>query len=729
MRRYLLIIVGVLIVCAMGLAIAKWRSDRAAQRTPEQAAASQAEAGDTVQPVSYARKVFDLPYEPVTVQPQVAPYTVKPDLGNVANAKRFGAFTPEQKALLAKNGFFASPTDREQFFPIYDENRYLGIPSFITTDSVLQLYHVFFDFTLRSIESSTLYDLLVALSDAMAAESRTVTKQVTAADWKRAAEMNEVYFAVPSRLLGKDTELATPEQKRVLASELELVTKTRNRTHSPLMECTPDYSQFIPRGHYTRSERLTRFFETMMWYGYMPFATQWDEAEVSANPAWKQIRQSLLITLMLYKAQIDGKPAIETWRRIYEPTVFFVGAADDLTPHDYKAIIDKVYGRNATYADLQDEAKLEQVYQEITKLPMPRIEVQLVGLPPRRTFKLMGQRYIPDSEAMQRLVEWPQRPWPKGLDVMAVLGSERAGDILDNVYKEPEKWDEYLPGRSKLVSEFRATPTDTWQSNLYWGWLWALDSLIDVPGPGYPSFMTNQAWLDKSLNTSLASWAELRHDTILYGKQSAAEGAMEQEEPLPKDYVEPNVEFYNRLLWLTQATRTGLGDRGLMTKDLQSKFERFEDLIGFLRGIAVKELANQQITKEDYGRLRFYGPTLEQLTLSAVEDGLRYWFEITSETDRNIAVIADVHTSQDQCLEEGVGHPYEIFVVVPIEGKLYLTRGAVFSYHEFTHPLTDRLTDEKWQKMLKEGTAPKPPVWTASFVTGKKAEIPTPAGG
>jgi hypothetical protein len=92
--------------------------------------------------------------------------------------------------------------------------------------------------------------------------------------------------------------------------------------------------------------------------------------------------------------------------------------------------------------------------------------------------------------------------------------------------------------------------------------------------------------------------------------------------------------------------------------------------------------------------------------------------------DCYIAVIADVHSATFQCLEEGVGHANEIYVVAPIEGKLYLTRGATFSYYEFTQPVGDRLTDEAWQGMLKTGKAAAPPAWTASFLTKPKAEIP-----
>jgi len=675
---------------------------------------------------------FDVSYEPSDVKASVKPYVVKPDLSNVANRSQFGEFTPEQKKLLAKNAFCATPTDQIQLFFIYEQNDYKNIPSFITTDSVLQVYHIFYDFTLRSLETGKLYGILETLSDAMVKESKAVAGRMSDPEWKKAASANQVYFAVPERLLGKQVQLPSAQQRKMLAKELDLLEKAEGRVLSALFPWKPDYSQFIPRGHYTRSDKLKRYFKAMMWYGYMPLPVDAPEVStpegmIGGGPAWTQIRQALLITKMLFDSEINGKPAIETWERIYEPTVFYVGSSDDLTPYQYKAVTDKVYGSNVTYAQLQDEEKLKQVYAELKKLPMPRIDVQLWEMPSGRMLKFMGQRYIPDSEIMQGLVEPLQRLFPKGLDVMAVLGSRRAADVMDNVYKASEKWSWYGPRRDRLLKEFNAVPTRTWRSNLYWGWMWSLDSLLDPFGEGYPSFMTNQAWLDKSLNASLGSWAELRHDTILYAKQSGMEcGGDGEEPPMPKGYVEPNVEFYTRLLWLTKASKAGLDSRELLTDRIREKFGDFEDMLTFLRDVSVKELTGQKLTTAEYHQIRVYGASQEMLTLSVIEGGASRWYEITSEADKDMAVIADVHTGGDKCLEEGVGYANEIYVVVPIEGKLYLTRGAVFSYHEFIHPLRDRLTDEKWQKMLKEGTAPPPPVWTKSFLTGTKREIPIP---
>ena len=53
-------------------------------------------------------------------------------------------------------------------------------------------------------------------------------------------------------------------------------------------------------------------------------------------------------------------------------------------------------------------------------------------------------------------------------------------------------------------------------------------------------------------------------------------------------------------------------------------------------------------------------------------------------------------------LYEGVGPAYEIYVVVEIDGDLWLTRGAVFSYREFQQSINQqRMTDEEWQEKLK----------------------------
>jgi hypothetical protein len=82
-----------------------------------------------------------------------------------------------------------------------------------------------------------------------------------------------------------------------------------------------------------------------------------------------------------------------------------------------------------------------------------------------------------------------------------------------------------------------------------------------------------------------------------------------------------------------------------------------------------------------------------------------------STPERYIAVVTDVYTYNDKCLEEAVGMGDEIYVIAEINGLLYLTRGAVFSHYEFKQPTSNRLTDENWQKQLLNNEDPLPAVW------------------
>lgn len=669
---------------------------------------------------------YSLPiYDSRAVTAQVRPYRVNADLSNIENLDQFGEFTDEQKKKLAENGFFVASGKQEQLFYIYEDNTYRMLPGFISTDSVLQVYHIFFDYSLRTLEVQTLLGSLETLTQDMLDKSIYLYGSIGNPDVKALALRNAAYFAVAQAVLGKPLPESMPEGVLELAlAEKELVYAAAGFAKSPLMGYDMDYSQYKPRGHYTRSEDLERYFRAMMWYGQVPFNLLREtggKIELDKEPAV----QALIMTYALYMEGGDTSD-IELWENIYDPTVFYVGEADDLTIYEIKDLLVRVYGKDPDLNTLLDDDKLGTLLIEARKLPEPRIQPEwaTVNAPVGRQFRFMGQRYIPDSEILQRLVEAPMRVMPSGLDVMGVLGSDRAYDISINVYEADKDWADYPTEFARLKEEFSSLPEATWQSNMYYGWLWTLKALLRPFGEGYPSFMTNEAWEDKSLSTALASWSELRHDTILYGKQSVAEGGGGDPPPHVLGYVEPNVELYRKLLWLTQYSRENLKLRNILPETMEYKMEVFENLLSFLAECSIKELRNEMLSEEEYIDILHYGQTLEYLTSSLAEEGMR-WFEITSDADKNMAVIADVHTAPGAYLEEGVGEAAEMFVVVPIDGKLYLTRGAAFDYYEFVSDT--RLTDEEWQQMLKKGTQPPQPEWVKSFKEGVKAEIPEPA--
>jgi hypothetical protein len=123
------------------------------------------------------------------------------------------------------------------------------------------------------------------------------------------------------------------------------------------------------------------------------------------------------------------------------------------------------------------------------------------------------------------------------------------------------------------------------------------------------------------------------------------------------------------------------------------------------------------MTGREIEQMRFYGAYLEHLTLITA-DGQQ-----GSMDNNDMAVVADVATaystrlSSTLALEEGVGRAVPIYVAVQRGGRRILTRGAIFTYYEFTQPADDRLTDEKWRAILDDPkAAPNVPTWTQTFL-------------
>jgi len=326
-------------------------------------------------------------------------------------------------------------------------------------------------------------------------------------------------------------------------------------------------------------------------------------------------------------------------------------------------------------------------------------------------FRLMGQRFIPDSYMFSNLVgaytgsyEGDQKPFtlvisgagpirgfPRGLDVMALLGSDRSRELLDEL--DDSNYAYYDRQYGALEAEFNSFDAAEWNKNLYWSWLFALKPLLDDHGAGYPTFMQTDAWQDKELTTALASWAELRHDTILYAKQSytMVETSMPPEEKPVVGYVEPVPEFYNRLLALTRMTNNGLTEMDVLDDSSKYRLENLENILARLVNISSKELENKELSTDDYDFIKNFGDNLGGV-IADVDDKAK-----------KTTIIADVHTdiNTEQVLEEGVGYVDMIVVAYKLpDGRVLVGAGPVMSYYEFKQPMDDRLTDEAWRDLL-----------------------------
>ena len=637
--------------------------------------------------------------------------------------------TDAQRALLAQNGFSVAapvPGQYREFYQVYEQVRYMETPLFITTDSVYHVYHLLFDKMLRDLETDSFITGIKTLSSTMLAASSAQYQSLKGTALAEPALRNAAYFGVADRLLGLSDPFP-PEAKALVDAELTLINSASGEAVSPIWD-RPDlpndkklievYGQYVPRGHYTRSEDLKKYFKAMMWYGRLTFRLE-DDFET---------RRALLLTQALRSASAsDGTPAATLWHNIYDPTVFIVGKADDLGYTEYAALSDQVFGADPTPDKFADPALFASFKQASASLPPPQVNSMWVWIwqdtqQVTKGFRFMGQRFTLDAYVFGQVI-WRKvgtldqpRGLPKGLDFFAALGSDEAAGLLKGMGED--KYANFDTQSAKVRSEVAALGLDSWTQNLYWSWLYSFQPLIAPKGSAYPPFMQTQAWTRKDLQTALGSWTELKHDTILYAKQVMAEmgGGGPDVQP-PHGYVEPNPEAYARLLALTQMTYDGLQSRSLLSDLTRGNLENLLSELKFLNDISERELAGSPITTDEYWHIQYWGGTLEQFTLKAADSTGNASRDLS---DQKAALVADVATGTNDlnslvALEEATGQPTPIYVVLP-DSPWRVAVGAVYSYYEFTVPSSGRMTDEQWQAQLAVGTNPAQPDWTKIFI-------------
>ncbi len=634
----------------------------------------------------------------------VPDYEVSSDFSNVINIKDF-YFSDKQKAAILANYFFIMARNGgDEFFETYEQNRYALKPSFVTTDSMMHVYHLYFSHLMKNTERNYLSDSLAKLASGMLERSAAQLETLRGTEWEKAALTNTAFFAVGASLLDQPVQIPA-DAAEIAQKELDLIYEAAGITVSPLLNIDSDgtqmedYSQYIVRGYYEGDALLEKYFRAMMWFGRVNF-TQRNET---------MDRAALLTTLCL---DDQTRPL---WEAIYSVTSFFAGASDDSGYYEYRPIIDTAYGENATVSDLPGNEVGWMRFHSLTEaMEPPKINSTVVmdtgteddHVGENKGFRFMGQRFSIDAAIFQNLLyniveptsSGEKRLLPDALDIPAALGSDAALSILEN--RGNFQYPNYSEQMTKLRTAVNESGDDLWNASLYSKWLDTLRPALEVKGEGYPPFMKNDQWTRKNLQTFLGSYAELKHDTVLYAKQVMVE--MGGDDFGPKDdrgYVEPEPELFGKLADLTMATADGLASYGLLGSEDAENLERLATLADELRVIAEKELRGELPSDEEFELIRTYGGQLEHFWAEVYKD------EATSErfTSRDFpgAIVTDVATDPNgRVLQLGTGQCGEIFVIVPVDGTLRIAVGTVYSFYQFDHPSSDRLTDSKWRVMM-----------------------------
>ena len=653
------------------------------------------------------------------ISPAADSYTLEKDLSNVDNLWQF-YLDDKMTELLAKNGFVVREEAGREFFDLYERNRYNMIPNFVTVDSLMHTYHVYFAYLLKNIEKEYLADQVRQLGIKMLEDSKEQYVQLKGSEWESAAVRNVAFFTVGAKLLD-DTVQIEDYVSDIVESELSRIETAQGIMISGITDDEEDYSQYKPRGYYEGDSDLEAYFKAMMWYGRMHFKQETEDLD----------RSALLIT----KALDSDSEAYQLWQSVYSVTSFFAGASDDNGVCEYAPLIRAAYGENAKVTDLIGNGDAFLDYRTNTAaLPVPQINSIPIEDGEENVipgFRFMGQRFSIDAMVMQKLIysnvqsngAGEKRMLPDVLDVPAAFGS----DVALNLLKENgvEDYPGYMENMEKLRTGINEADDSLWNASLYASWIHTLRPLLEKKGEGYPIFMQNEEWAKKNLECFAGSYTELKHDTVLYSKQVMAEmgGGME-EEPDDRGYVEPEPVVYERFASLAEQTAQGLKKYQMLSDADEDNLVKLEELALRLQTISNKELQNETLTDEEYDLIRTYGGNIEHFWYDAMRANANS--DTIFSEEYPAALVVDIATDPNgSVLEAATGDPSQIIVAVQVDGKIKLASGSVYTFYQFEQPLNDRLTDTQWRVMMgieanddmeyQKTTDIKQPAWTDSY--------------
>jgi hypothetical protein len=639
-----------------------------------------------------------------------------------------------EQEMLAKNGFVV--TERlsyETFVSALSNIYFKDLPVMITTDMMLFALHASYDGILKKLEIDQLRpDLIQILEGLRNSYNTLVTKYEGYPELQAPLKDIDLYISIPLALLGKVSSPINPANtdtfnliNSAIASEKGFVEMPLFSKHFRIL----DFSQFKPRGHYTEIietagglDSLSAYFRAMIWLGRMDFLLTpppssgqepWSEEDI-----WRMNASGLLLDELI---DISGTRA--KLNKSEKTIGLLVGESDNLTPGELSTIRKSAGIENVN--DILDSANYAVFKQELIASPESgqKILSDIFMVDPFSTtpdplpvsFRLMGQRFILDSYFFSQLVydriiyegEKIWRPLPSPLDAAFILGNNDALNLLQdeiNTYK----YGTQLLSLRKLTDLY---DTAFWQQSLYNSWLSCLRQLNTKPEmEQMPFFLSSAAWQHEKLNTQLASWAQLRHDNLLYAKQSYT-----------YSYIEPYPEFYKALSVFASTAGKYFNEIGADV-GIRIYFNNMKTTCDTLSLILDKQISEKPLTEQEQNFLKgMYRFNDNVMCGEPFEDGwfLRLLYEPGKEK-----VVADVHTQPTDQWGNAVGHVLHVgtgkvnlgiflaYSPAP-EHRPMAFVGPVMSYYETVTNDFYRYNDKEWLSIFPD--LPRPD-WTSIYL-------------
>ncbi|MDE5776795.1 MAG: DUF3160 domain-containing protein, partial [Treponemataceae bacterium] len=622
------------------------------------------------------------------------------------------------------------------------------VPLFITTDLFAHSQHLLFDRLLQHVEQEVFSPRLALLVEKF---REKISNDLQEYPSNETANIAEKYFSVASAILKltpkedeygeevmPDKDSVLSEYSEEIRKEVEKIFEAAAMQDSSALAFSDgsvyieDYTQYKPRGHYTQNERLKTYFRAMMWFGRINFPLP--ESSRDSSDARESLAQNMFkIGIYINDIIMQDESLYALWKSVFDPITVLIGESDDLSFDDIIPLWKSVGAENvlewisdenvASFASLSREKLKSPLITSTSAFYANQSEGDYSdpeNLKPPMGWRFLGQRFTYDAWIFQHVTS-PRlfgRMMASGLDIASAFGSNSADMLLENTDENFEKLKTIL---AKFKKFFGSKDEKFW-SETYYNSVLALTKAQAEFEQGAGFFFTEKPlWNIKSLESSLGTWAELKHDTILYTKQVAAErggGGYDptyrtDKIPSPVHYIEPNLKFFTELCMSWKVFQNIFERYKLFDDDSKYAVSQIEKICLRALNIVAAEVKDEKVSKDD---LDWIG-TIPQLLAKSVMPFSTYATYAHDNEQFKMALVADVLTNAESgsVLEVAVGIPHRIYVALnDKQGGKRIAVGYTFNYYEFEHPMNDRLTDEQWKKMVYDNeseAAKRKPKW------------------
>ena len=480
-----------------------------------------------------------------------------------------------------------------------------------------------------------------------------------------------------------------------------------------------DYTQFRPRSHYTNSSFLKTYFMATKWLMrerfylgdknlasaalYLANAIPTDEWNNNLSPLMEQINSliwsdddSWIPLFKLFYAtelnwnianfteELHEKLMKEAVHQRINSTAYKTSSTLETDEESAKSMLDAfVYFWEKFTIDSYIFDLMTAGSAEVEFLKKPNIQTALI-VPD------ILQEYAPVTELVNL---WLNKKGKDGLALENETCGEN-GEICKQISSYPEVKKEAQESASKVLEEDTLLSATIYHKRL------DLIGGLFTKVKNEPYFKKSPLYVFKNLTTYLGSYTELKHDTLLYVKQAYAEmwgggpdgcsiSVFPPELPVPKGYIEADVNFIDRLIELNDYTTQWF--------DNKVNFEEFNNYLLRIRNIAIQQMNDEVISDDDFEWLRLSYEKLNSMTYPR-----KLFGQPGIKLERG-ALIADIFTSEGwNPLYEAVGRPLLMALMVKDANGARIVLWPIFSHYEFYQAdkileWDQRYTDEDWQ--------------------------------